>query len=65
MNIKELKELIANLPDEMDVILSSDSEGNKYSEAYDHGIIDANNESLQALDSGITSPLCLVLYPMH
>ena len=31
MNIKELKELIANLPDEMEIILQKDSEGNGYS----------------------------------
>ena len=31
MNIKELKEEIKNLPDEMEVILQKDSEGNGYS----------------------------------
>ncbi len=31
MNIKELKEIIANLPDEMEVILQKDAEGNGYS----------------------------------
>ena len=31
MNIKELKEAIANLPDEMEVVLQKDSEGNGYS----------------------------------
>ena len=31
MNIKELKELINDLPDDMDIIMSSDSEGNNYS----------------------------------
>lgn len=31
MNIKELKEAIANLPDDMQVILQRDSEGNGYS----------------------------------
>ena len=31
MNIKELKEAIENLPDEMEVILQKDSEGNGYS----------------------------------
>ena len=31
MTIKELKEAIANLPDEMQVILQKDSEGNGYS----------------------------------
>lgn len=31
MKIKELKELIENLPDDMEVILSKDSEGNNYS----------------------------------
>lgn len=34
MNIKELKEVIANLPDEMEVILQKDSEGNGYSPLY-------------------------------
>ena len=31
MTVKELKELIANLPDEMQVILQKDTEGNGYS----------------------------------
>jgi hypothetical protein len=31
MNVKELKEAIADLPDEMEVILQKDSEGNGYS----------------------------------
>jgi hypothetical protein len=31
MTIKELKEAIANLPDEMEVVLQKDSEGNGYS----------------------------------
>ena len=31
MNVKDLKEVIANLPDEMEVILQKDSEGNGYS----------------------------------
>lgn len=30
MNIKELKEIIQELPDDMEVILSSDEEGNSY-----------------------------------
>jgi hypothetical protein len=30
MTVKELKEAIANLPDEMEVILQKDSEGNGY-----------------------------------
>ena len=31
MNVKELKEVIENLPDEMEVILQKDSEGNGFS----------------------------------
>jgi len=31
MTVKELKEAIANLPDEMEVVLQKDSEGNGYS----------------------------------
>ena len=31
MNVKELKELISNLPDEMEVVLQKDAEGNGYS----------------------------------
>ena len=31
MNIKKLKEIIANLPDEMEVVLQKDSEGNRFS----------------------------------
>lgn len=31
MNIKELKEAIKNLPDDMEVIMQKDSEGNGYS----------------------------------
>jgi hypothetical protein len=31
MNIKELKEMITDLPDEMEVILQKDAEGNGYS----------------------------------
>lgn len=31
MNVKELKDAIANLPDDMEVILQKDGEGNGYS----------------------------------
>lgn len=31
MKVKELKELILNLPDEMEVVLQKDAEGNGYS----------------------------------
>lgn len=31
MNVKELKEAIANLPDEMQIVLQKDPEGNGYS----------------------------------
>jgi hypothetical protein len=31
MNVKELKKLISNLPDEMEVVLQKDAEGNGYS----------------------------------
>ena len=31
MTVKELKEAVANLPDEMEVVLQKDSEGNAYS----------------------------------
>lgn len=31
MNVKELKEFLNNLPDEMEVVLQSDPEGNSYS----------------------------------
>lgn len=31
MNVKELKEIILNLPDEMEVIMQKDAEGNGYS----------------------------------
>ena len=31
MNVKELKEQIANLPDDMEVVLQKDAEGNGYS----------------------------------
>lgn len=31
MTVKELKEAISNLPDEMEVVLQKDSEGNGYS----------------------------------
>jgi len=34
MNVKELKESIKNLPDDMEVILQKDSEGNGYSPLY-------------------------------
>lgn len=34
MTVKELKEAIAFLPDEMEVILQKDSEGNNYSPLY-------------------------------
>ena len=34
MNVKELKEAIANLPDDMEVIMQKDSEGNGYSPLY-------------------------------
>ena len=31
MNVKELKELLSSLPDDMEVIIQKDSEGNGYS----------------------------------
>jgi hypothetical protein len=34
MNVKELKEIIANLPDDMEIIVQKDSEGNGYSPLY-------------------------------
>ncbi|HKJ34277.1 MAG TPA: hypothetical protein VJ945_01415 [Flavobacteriaceae bacterium] len=34
MTVKELKETIANLPDEMEVVLQKDSEGNGFSPLY-------------------------------
>lgn len=34
MNVKELKELLKELPDDMEVILQKDSEGNGYSPLY-------------------------------
>jgi len=34
MTVKELKEAIANLPDEMEVVLQKDIEGNGYSPLY-------------------------------
>ena len=35
MNVKELKHLIESLPDEMEIILQKDAEGNGYSPLYD------------------------------
>lgn len=35
MNVKELKEALANYPDDMPVILSSDEEGNGFNQLYD------------------------------
>ena len=34
MTVKELKEAIENLPDDMEVVLQKDSEGNGYSSLY-------------------------------
>lgn len=34
MNVKELKEAIANLPDDMEVMLQSDPEGNSFDKLY-------------------------------
>ena len=34
MNVKELKEAIAELPDDMEIIMQKDSEGNGYSPLY-------------------------------
>lgn len=31
MNVKELREVVANLPDDMEVILQKDAEGNNFS----------------------------------
>lgn len=41
MNVKELKEAIKNLPDEMEVVLVKDSEGNDYSPLSDvnHNVV--------------------------
>ena len=38
MNVKKLKELINELPDDMEVIMSKDGEGNSFSPLSDHGI---------------------------
>ena len=35
MNVKELKETLANYPDDMLVVMSSDEEGNGFNELYD------------------------------
>ena len=40
MNVKNLKELIKDLPDDMEVIMSKDSEGNSFTPLCE---IDANN----------------------
>jgi hypothetical protein len=34
LTVKELKEIIANLPDDMEVVVQRDSEGNGYRTAY-------------------------------
>lgn len=36
--VKDLKELIADLPDDMVVVLSSDQEGNSFSSMADYGL---------------------------
>lgn len=36
MNVKKLKSILKNLPDEMEVILAKDSEGNDYSPLADY-----------------------------
>ena len=46
MNIKELKELIESLPDEMRIIMSKDSEGNGFSP-----LADTNPNSVYVSDS--------------
>lgn len=35
MNVKELKEVLSNYPDDMLVVLSSDEEGNGFNQLYD------------------------------
>lgn len=46
MNVKQLKEAIQNLPDEMEVILQKDSEGNGYSP-----LSDADSDCVYFADS--------------
>ena len=38
MNVAELREILADLPDDMIVIKSSDDEGNSYSEVHTWGL---------------------------
>jgi hypothetical protein len=49
MTVKELKEIISNLPDEMEVMLSSDSEGNSY------GILDGFNDDSVCVNGKVYS----------
>lgn len=37
MNVKELRDLLLTLPDDMEIILSKDSEGNNFSPLADYG----------------------------
>lgn len=46
MNVKELRELLATLPDDMEIILSKDSEGNRFSPLSDY-----NADSIYVPDS--------------
>lgn len=48
MNVKELKNILRNVPDDIEVILSSDAEGNSYSPVYTYDVVffDSDNETV-------------------
>lgn len=50
MTVKQLKKLIDKLPDNMLVVVSSDSEGNRYSEAYSGEIHPFNKKENELYD---------------
>lgn len=45
MNVKQLKEILVDLPDEMEVVLSKDGEGNDFSPlvGYEEGLYDPDS----------------------
>ena len=69
MLVKQLKEKLANVKDDCEVILSSDSEGNSYSplsSIYKAFYEPDNSFSGEITDEkSNTSKNCLVLYPIH
>lgn len=64
MNVKELKEAIMNLPDDMKIYMSRDEEGNNFNELYEVNtnniVIDDGRRNIDVYDPDWTADDCLL-----